>query len=558
MVKKNQKNKQLVSQLSNFSKHNEQLSEQLSYASALNKIAETIISNDNTSDILETMVAIIGSTLNIDRSLIYKIDFAKHQIIDQCEWLNPNTLNIVSFRDTYNLDVFIDSCTFMKNHRTWLETHVDNYGSCFLRDGSGDVLHNYMNIKSALYYPFSFHEQEYYCLTFDQVNQCRAWREEEINFIASVANLVEIALQKINLLSEQRQNQEALRLSEERFYRVFHYSPVSMTLTNLDGKFIDVNQCCLKMHGHSKEEFIGHSPSDLNLWVDIHERAKFFKELTENGFAYNHEIKSYKKNGEIFDSLLSGVVIDLNGEKCILGTKSDISELKQYQRELSRLNSLNIIGEMAAGIAHEVRNPMTTVKGFLQLLSTKSEYQKHENYFNLMVNELDRANFLITEFLSLAKNKPIDLKILDINSIIENLLPMIEADAIINEKYVTLELNQIDNVLADDKEIRQLILNLVRNGFEAMSPYRILTIKTVMQNGKVMLVIKDQGKGIPPEAFDKIGTPFFTTKDCGTGLGLATCYSIVVRHNSSITFETGTTGTTFYVSFNAASSVNHV
>jgi PAS domain S-box-containing protein len=548
----NHRNKRLGYASSKYSGNNERLEERLSFASALNLIAKTIISNDDTPNILRSMVEIVGSTLCVDRSLIYKMDFAKHQIIDQCEWLNPNTPNIISYRNTYSLDLFIDACTYMKNHLHWLESHVDDYSPYFSRDGSGDLLHKNLQIKSALYYPFSFHEQGYYCLTFDQINQCRIWRKEEIEFIASVADLVEIAIQKINFLAEQKQHEEAMRLSEERFHKVFHTSPYALTITSLkSGEFIDANECCLKMHGYRREEFIGRTALDLNLWVDMDVRAKYYRELEEKGFALNHEIKSYKKSGEIFEALFSGVVINLNGEQCVSVVKTDITELRQYQRELSRLNGLNLIGEMAAGIAHEIRNPMTTVKGFLQLFCEKKEFEHHKNTFALMVSELDRANSLITEFLALAKDKPVDLKPQDLNTIIENLQPMIQADAMVAEKFVNLELNSIKCLLADSKEIRQLILNLVRNGFEAMSPGGKLTIKTYMINNTVVLEIQDQGSGIDSKVIDKIGTPFFTTKDNGTGLGLAICYSIIARHNASIHYDTGAFGTTFYASFNA-------
>jgi len=546
------RNKTLVYSASKHNRYNQQLKERLSFASALNLIAKTIISNDDTPNILQSMVEIVGSALCVDRSLIYKVDFAKHQVIAQGEWLNPHTPDIISFRDTFSLDVFIDASTYMKSHRHWLETHEDDYGPYFSHDGSGDLIHKYMEIKSALYYPFYFREQDYYLLTFNLINYRHIWRKEEIYFIASVAGLVEIAIQKFNFLAELKQNEEALRLSEERFYKVFHTSPYALTITSLDsGKFIDVNECCVKMHGYSRDEFIGRTALDLNLWVDMNGRTEYYKELNEKGFALNHEIMSYKKSGEIFVALFSGVVFNLNGEKCVSVVKNDITELRQYQKEISRLNGLNLIGEMAAGIAHEIRNPMTTVKGFLQLLGEKKEYKQHETIFNLMVSELDRANSLITEFLSLSKNKAVDLIPEDLNSIIENLQPMIHADAMVADKYVNLELNKIKYLLADGKEIRQLILNLVRNGFEAMSSGGKLTIKTYMLENTVVLVIQDQGTGINPKVIDKIGTPFFTTKDNGTGLGLAICYSIVARHNAFIEFDTGTSGTTFYVSFNA-------
>lgn len=548
---------QLIFELRESRIHNEQLQEQLTFARSLNLIAETIISNHDTHTIFETMAEIIGSTLRLDRTLIYDIDFDRHQLIGLCEWLNPTSNGVTPTQGNYNLDVFIDASLHMKKTRHWQESHTDDYNPSTHRDGSGDLLHKVMQIKSGLWYPFSFREQGYYCLTFNQVNYRRKWRKEEIEFIASVANLVEIAIQKINLLAEQKRQAEALRLSEERFHKVFHYSPISLTITSLaSGKYIDANECCLQTHGYSRDEFIGSTAEDLNLWVDLDKREKYYKELSEKGFALNHEIESYKKSGEMLEALFSGVVININGEECVLGTKTDITELRKYQREISRLDSLNLIGKMAAGIAHEIRNPMTTVRGFLQLLSVKEEYLHHQYFFTLMVSELDRANSLITEFLSLVKNKPIELQILDLNSIIENLYPLIQSDAMISDKHVDLELDTIENLLIDAKEMRQLILNLVRNGLESMSPGGKLMIRTHTKDNMVVLTVKDQGAGINPNSIDKIGTPFYTTKEMGTGLGLATCYSIVARHNASINFDTSPSGTTFYVSFNLPQQSN--
>lgn len=531
-------------------KRHKLLEKQLFFASALNRINETIISNDDTQIILQTMAEIIGSTLNVDRSLIYDIDFDKHQLIGLCEWLNPNSTDIKATKGIYSLDIFFDGCMYMKNYRKWMESHIDDYNAYAFRDGSGDLLHNQMNIKSGLWYPFSFREQGYYCLVFNQVNFRRTWLEEEIKFIATVAQQVEIAIQKTNILIQQKQAQKALRLSEERFSKAFNYSPVSMTMCSLNtGIFIAANESCLKMHGFRKDEFIGKSDLDLKLWVDMDERARYLKDIKEKGLVLNHEIRSYKKSGEIFVAFFSGVVIELYGEKCILEIKVDITELRQCQREISRLDRLNLIGEMAAGIAHELRNPMTTVRGFLQLLGQKENYLPDKEYFNLMIDELDRANSIITEFLSLAKNKAEDLNKQNLNTIVKVIFPLIQADAMLSGKFINLDLEEIPDLLVNEKEIRQLILNLVRNALEAMHTGKYITIKTYIDGSEVVLSIQDQGIGIPSDILDKLGTPFFTTKDNGTGLGLATCYSIVKRHNANIDIKTSLKGTTFFVRF---------
>jgi len=131
------------------------------------------------------------------------------------------------------------------------------------------------------------------------------------------------------------------------------------------------------------------------------------------------------------------------------------------------------------------------------------------------------------------------------------LLPLLQADAMKDDKTIKLELGNIPCILFDKDEIHQLILNLGRNGLEAMLPGGYITIKTFKESDRVVLAVQDQGKGIAPEVLERIGTPFFTTKDNSTGLGLAICYSIAQRHNARIDVETGSTGTTFYVRFKA-------
>jgi signal transduction histidine kinase len=166
-----------------------------------------------------------------------------------------------------------------------------------------------------------------------------------------------------------------------------------------------------------------------------------------------------------------------------------------------------------------------------------------------MIEEIDRANSIITEFLSLTKNKPLTLQKENLNQIIKNLSPLIAADAMLYDKDIKINLENIPDLQLDIKEIRQLILNLARNGLEAMLSGGTLTIRTFLEDDEVVLAIKDQGIGIKTHLLEKIGTPFFTTKDTGTGLGLAICYSIASRHNATIRIQTGPDGTSFFVCF---------
>lgn len=231
-------------------------------------------------------------------------------------------------------------------------------------------------------------------------------------------------------------------------------------------------------------------------------------------------------------------------------------ELKQSRVKLEkRLECLNLVDQMAGGIGHEIRNPMTSVRGFLQLLANKETDTQKKEYYDIMIEELDRANSIITEFLSLARDRVVKLKPMSLNTIINSLHPLIYTDAVKQEKRILLNKGDIPHIPLNEKEIRQLILNLVRNGLEAMPSGEVLTIGTFMENEEVVLFVKDNGTGINPKILNQLGTPFITTKESGTGLGLSVCYSIADKHSAIIDVKTGSSGTTFFIRFKIPKSL---
>ncbi|MDW7675042.1 MAG: MASE3 domain-containing protein [Bacillota bacterium] len=231
----------------------------------------------------------------------------------------------------------------------------------------------------------------------------------------------------------------------------------------------------------------------------------------------------------------------------------DITETKESQKEIERLDQLKIVGNMAATIAHEVRNPLTVVGGFIQLMDSKEKNQQNKDYYRLILNELDRVNSIISQFLSVAKDEIKEVSVENLNNIINDLFPLLSSDALKHDKEIKLQLEDIPDISLNEKEICQLILNLVRNGLEAMEPKKAVTIATSYNqvNDELILSVKDEGKGISSENIDKLGTPFFTTKDNGTGLGLSVCYNIAKKHGAVMDIESSCNGTTFSVRFNS-------
>lgn len=358
------------------------------------------------------------------------------------------------------------------------------------------------------------------------------------------------AIESLRDITFQRRAEETLRASEERFSKSFYFSPYPMAIISTeDDSYVEVNDSFCYLSEYARDELIGNTSTGLILLYNLDDIWLLKKVLQEESSIMNHEMRCKNKSGKALDLLFSAVTINIAGINCRLCIFSDITERKQIERELSRLDRLNLVGEIAASIGHEIRNPMTTVRGFLQLLKSRYQQDTSQTYFDLMIDELDRANNIISEFLLLARTRYVDLKPMDLNLIINNLFPLIQVKAASQEKYVDLALAPLPTLMLDEKEIRQLLLNFVLNGLEAMQSGGQLEISTETNNGSVVLSVIDHGCGIPNETLDKIGQPFFSTKENGTGLGLAVCYNIAARHGATILFDTGSQGTTFSVQF---------
>jgi two-component system, sporulation sensor kinase E len=358
------------------------------------------------------------------------------------------------------------------------------------------------------------------------------------------------AIESIRDITKHKQTENELRLSEERFSKAFRASPNSMSITMFDdGAIIDVNDMFLQTIGRTRINVIGKKISDCGFWQNPGEREEALKYLSEDNGIRNREIIFKKESGELREGLFSAEIIDINGAQCVLAIVNDITERKRFDREMARMDRLNLVGEMAATIAHEIRNPMTNILGFTEILKNETEKTPNSIYFDFIIEELHHANSIVEEFLFLARSKPLLLKKQGLNAILNAISPLIQASAIHEKKDVDFELNEVAEIQLDEKEIRQMVLNLVRNGLEAMDDGRKLTIRTFMNQNDVVLTVSDQGKGIPPDVMENIGTPFFTTKEKGTGLGLAVCYSIATKHNADIKIKTGSKGTTFFIIF---------
>lgn len=231
----------------------------------------------------------------------------------------------------------------------------------------------------------------------------------------------------------------------------------------------------------------------------------------------------------------------------------DTSNVKSLEQQLKYNNRLATIGQIAAGSAHEIRNPLTSIKGFLQVINNTFHqlgYQKEQSYVQIMLKEINRINHLVGELLMLSKPKEMDLTSVEISQVMKEILPIIKNEALLHNIRIHIDYQMPANVavLADGKLLKQVFLNLCKNAIESMDCDGCLTIRLMGQGKKKLLVeFHDTGKGIPKEVQKKIFEPFFTTKENGTGLGLPICKQIMKEIGGHISVSSSKKGTVFRV-----------
>ncbi|OPA75807.1 hypothetical protein BVG16_19710 [Paenibacillus selenitireducens] len=365
---------------------------------------------------------------------------------------------------------------------------------------------------------------------------------------------VESILDKLSLQRQLQDLSQQFHQEAQKMKQLIDATPLGVMSVDKMGNLTAINDMMLRLFPSTEkvrsDDLIGKSFGYVMKHYDIHYPSIQLARSLQ-GEETTAEVLQY--NGKILISTSSSIRNQETDEVVgAVGMAHDVTELQMLRSEIGNLERLSLVGQMAASITHEIRNPMAVVRGFVQLMKEKSDAALHD-YYRIVLEELDRANTIINDFLSLAQNRIVEKEESHLHDIVRDLSPLLWADA--NLRGLGIEMNLGDDIPPlhlNEKEIKQLILNLVRNGMEAMNNKGTLTIETLLQKDTVQLIVKDTGEGIPQDKLDKMFEPFYTTKSKGTGLGLSLCLSIVERHKGRITVESEKgKGTTFIVSFQA-------
>jgi two-component system sensor histidine kinase PilS (NtrC family) len=216
----------------------------------------------------------------------------------------------------------------------------------------------------------------------------------------------------------------------------------------------------------------------------------------------------------------------------------DLTELRRMEVAMQRAERLAAVGRLAAGIAHEIRNPLAAISGSIELLAQtmQSDGAENKQLMSIVIREVDRLNGLITELLEFARPRALEMQRLDVAATMSEMLKVFENDKRLGEAKVELHVDGAPLVDADPAQLRQVVWNLLRTAAEA-APEKPISVDVRADDERVSLTIRDRGPGIAAEHRARIFEPFFSTKDGGTGLGLATVHRIVDEHKGAVEFD---------------------
>lgn len=249
------------------------------------------------------------------------------------------------------------------------------------------------------------------------------------------------------------------------------------------------------------------------------------------------EYKLTLQDGKTVDFEVSSLKIIFEGVEAVLSIGKDITEKnEQTDQLLQKSEKLALLGQMAAGIAHEIRNPLTSIRGFVQLFKGD---QDQNVYYDIVLSELDRINTIVGEFLFLSKPTVTSMQDRDVKKLLNDVVTLIQTQTILNNVQISMEYeSNLPLVSCDENQLKQVFLNVLKNAIEAMPNGGVIELKLKKDiDHQIAIVISDQGVGIPKDRIPSLGEPFYTTKEKGTGLGLMTCYKIIENHQGQLQIE---------------------
>lgn len=361
--------------------------------------------------------------------------------------------------------------------------------------------------------------------------------KDELGLLASRVNSMGVRL--LNYTTQLKDTARELQSTKQYLESFVNHTSDAIHVIDLDGRIIQVNPAFETIYGWRSEEVFGQLPPNLpDSQLESHE--VLIQTILEGGSVTDYETVRFTKDGGVIDvSITISAIRDEMDEIVAIATISrNITQRKQSEEMIRRSEKLAVVGQLAAGVAHEVRNPLTTLRGFVQL--QKQTGSLSVSHLDLMLSELDQINMIVSEFLVLAKPQAIRHDCLNIGDLMRDIVMLMDSEARLSK--VNLSIHQITDIPVIggvSSQLKQVFVNMIKNGVEAMPEGGELTIEMAATDDGREITIRftDQGLGITEEDMGRLGEPFFTRKEGGNGLGIMICQQIIRNHNGKLKYR---------------------
>ncbi|MDX8047047.1 ATP-binding protein [Gracilibacillus sp. S3-1-1] len=301
-------------------------------------------------------------------------------------------------------------------------------------------------------------------------------------------------------------------------------------INNYSGKIEYISDSVQKVLGFSKQEAIGQTVFRYIMRDDLINIKNYFDMNNHNEQKFYIHIRNHIGRFIVFEIILQ--VIEFQGEKKVLSLSRDISDKKQAEEMLIRSEKMSIAGQLAAGIAHEIRNPLTSLKGFVQLL--QGGITNKDEYYKIMMDEIDKINAITSELLFISKPMTDEKCNENVQIMLQDVIILLRTQANLYDIDLVLEVQGDYMVHCDKSQLKQVFINLIKNAIEEMANGGMIHVQVYRNGQECVISIADQGPGIPKHLIHKLKEPFFTTKKNGTGLGLMISNQIIDNHNGRL------------------------
>jgi PAS domain S-box-containing protein len=321
--------------------------------------------------------------------------------------------------------------------------------------------------------------------------------------------------------------------NEQHYQSLFEHHPDAVFSFDLQGNYLSVNKGMEQLLGYSEDEYL--SLNYLPLVADTHvEHTNEYFKRAAKGITQNYETIAIHKEGDKVPVSVTNIPIIVDGKIVgVYGIARDLTKEKQAENMLLRSEKLSVVGELSASIAHEIRNPLTSLKGFLQILRTS--FEEVPAYFDIMTDEILRIESITSELLLHAKPQAHNFKHEDIQKLTSHVVTLLSSQALLHNVEIKVTYDSLPLVCCIENQIKQVFVNVLKNAIESMPNGGTVWVHLESAaDYEIIIQIVDEGCGIPEEFLKEVGMPFYTTKERGTGLGMMTTNKIVEAHGGRI------------------------